>query len=100
MPPAVQSSRSNTWEQRRTPMTSNLLPSALTDQQKDHICGILSVGCDRQTAADFIGCSLTDIRRNMLHDSKFFTDVRRAEAQVELKHMRNVQDTASEKKDW
>jgi hypothetical protein len=81
-------------------MSHDLLGPALTDEQKGRICGILSVGCDRQTAADFIGCSLTDIRRSMQHDSQFFADVRRAEAEVELKHMRNVQETARDKKDW
>ena len=30
----------------------------LSDDQKDQICGILSVGCDRETAADLLGCSL------------------------------------------
>jgi hypothetical protein len=75
-------------------------PPSLTDEQKGRICGILSVGCDRQTAADFVGCSLGDVRRALQCDGDFLANVRRAEAGVELSHMRNVQQAAQDKKDW
>jgi hypothetical protein len=75
-------------------------PPPLTDEQKGRICGILSVGCDRQTAADFVGCSLAEIRQTMRLDADFLANVRRAEASIELSHMRNVQELAKEKKDW
>jgi hypothetical protein len=81
-------------------MTPERTFPTLTDQQKGHIYGILTVGCDRQTAADFIGCSLMDFRNLMQHDAAFAKDVRRSEAEAELKNMRNVQDTAREKKEW
>jgi hypothetical protein len=81
-------------------MTCELIAVELTDEQKGQVCGILSVGCDRQTAADYIGCSLADIRRTMQRDPQFLASVRRAEASVELNHMRNVQELASSKKDW
>jgi hypothetical protein len=76
------------------------LSPPLTDEQKGRICGILSVGCDRQTAADFVGCSLADIRLAIQRDAEFLSNIRRAEASVELSHMRNVQQAAQEKKDW
>jgi hypothetical protein len=81
-------------------MTHDNTAPALTDEQKGRICGILSVGCDRQTAADYIGCSLSDLRNLMEHDAAFAKDIRHAEAEAELKNMRNVQDTAREKKEW
>jgi hypothetical protein len=77
-----------------------ILSPPLSDEQKGRICGILSVGCDRQTAADFVGCSLSDIRLAIQRDAEFLSNVRRAEASVELSHMRNVQQAAQEKKDW
>jgi hypothetical protein len=77
---------------------SNSLP--LTDEQKSQVRGILSVGCDRQTAVDYVGCSLADIRRAMQQDAAFMADVRRAEAGIELMHMRNVQEVAETKKEW
>ena len=36
----------------------------------------------------------------MQHDAEFVANVRRAEASVELSHMRNVQQAAKDKKDW
>jgi hypothetical protein len=81
-------------------MTCQPTSPPLTDEQKGRICGILSVGCDRQTAADLVGCSLADIRLAMQHDADFLANLRRAEASVELSHMRNVQQAAQDKKDW
>jgi hypothetical protein len=72
----------------------------LSDEQQAQVCGILSVGCDRQTAADFIGCSLADICQAMQQDSEFLASVLRAEASAELSHMRNVQAVAKDKKEW
>ena len=81
-------------------MTPEQISPVLTNEQKGRIYGILSVGCDRQTAADYIGCSLTDIRSVMQHDSAFAKEVRRCEAEVEFNHMRNVQAIARDKKEW
>ena len=81
-------------------MTCQFIPSELTDEQKGQIYGILSVGCDRQTAAYFVGCSLADIRRAMQQDATFAAGVCRAEAGAELNHMRNVQQAAKDEKHW
>lgn len=81
-------------------MTPNHTTPTLTDEQKGRIYGILSVGCDRQTAADYMGCSLTELRSVMQHDSTFAKEVRRSEAQVEFNHMQNVHAIARDKKDW
>jgi hypothetical protein len=81
-------------------MSLDTNPSPLTDEQKSQIRGILSVGCDRQTAVDYVGCSLADIRRTMLEDAAFMADVRRAEAGIELMHMGVVQEVADKKKEW
>jgi hypothetical protein len=81
-------------------MTCQLISVVLTDEQKGQICGILSVGCDRETAANFVGCSIPDIGRLMQEDPAFAANVRRAEAGTELGHMRNVQQAAKEAKNW
>jgi hypothetical protein len=81
-------------------MTREPTSSPLTDEEKSQICGILAVGCDRQTAADCVGSSLAEIRREMERDAAFLARIVRAEASVEFNHMRNVQDTAKEKKEW
>jgi hypothetical protein len=85
-------------------MRCEVNPIALADEQKAAIYGILSVGCDRQTAADFVGCTLVDFGRAMRQDREFAASVRRTEATVELNHMRNVHKLATgeddEKKEW
>lgn len=81
-------------------MTCELIPLMLTDEQKGQIGGILSVGCDRQTAANFVGCTLRDIRRAMQRDAQFAHGVSHAEAACELGHMRIVQEAAKEKGGW
>jgi hypothetical protein len=81
-------------------MASELINSPLTDEQKGQICGILSVGCDRETAANFVGCSTAEIGRAMRQDPAFAAHVRRTEAGSELSHMRTVQDAAKEAKNW
>jgi hypothetical protein len=82
-------------------MTCQQDPMLLTDEQKTHICAVLTIGCDRQTAADYVGCSLADMRHQMQNDGPFLAAVCRAEAKIELNHMRNVHTAATgEKKDW
>jgi hypothetical protein len=81
-------------------MTCELIPSEITDEQKGQVYGILSVGCDRQTAANFVGCSLADIRRAMQQDATFAAGLCRAEAGAELNHMRNIQQAAKDEKHW
>jgi hypothetical protein len=81
-------------------MICSLIPIDLTAEQKGQICGILSVGCDWQTAANFVGCSLADIRRTMQQEPQFAASLLRAEAGVELSHMRNIQQAAQETKNW
>jgi len=81
-------------------MTHELTTPSLTDEQKGQICGILSVGCDRETAANFVGCRAADISRAMLSDRGFAAQVRRTEAGCELGHMRTVQEATKEAKNW
>jgi hypothetical protein len=81
-------------------MISVLLQPKLTDKQKGQICGILSVGCDRETAASYVGCTTADIGHAMREDLAFAAQVRRTEAGSELAHMRTVQEAAKEAKNW
>jgi len=81
-------------------MTYDVATPPLTDEQKGQVCGILSVGCTRETAADFVGCSLGDIGQAMQQDSTFAANILRTEAGSELSHMRNVQQAAKEAKNW
>jgi len=82
-------------------MSCERFSTQLTDAQKSQILGILAVGCDRQTAADYTGCLLADLRNHLQSDRQFLSDVCHAEAGVEVNHMRNVHAMAmGDKKDW
>ncbi|HEX4415168.1 MAG TPA: hypothetical protein VH107_16160 [Lacipirellulaceae bacterium] len=81
-------------------MTNLAITTELSAEQMGQIYGILSVGCDRETAANFIGCLPADIVRAMRSDAEFNTSVRRTEAAAELNHMRTVQNAAKDEKNW
>jgi hypothetical protein len=81
-------------------MKCELISDDLTDEQKAQICGVVSVGCDWQTAANFTDCSLAGIRRAMRLDPRFAASVRRAEAGAELSHMRTIQKACEDPKNW
>jgi hypothetical protein len=81
-------------------MACDIIPIDLTSEQKAHICGVLALGCDWQTATGIVGCSLADIRRAMRLDLQFAADARRSEAGAELKCMRTIQKAAEDPKNW
>jgi hypothetical protein len=81
-------------------MTLNSNPPALTTEQKNRIYAVLAVGCDRETAANYIGCSTADLHHAMQQDAEFAAEVRRTEAGSELTHMRTVHKAGEEPKNW
>lgn len=74
--------------------------SPLTDEQMVQICSILAVGCDRDTAAGIAECSVVDIGRAIADLPQFALRVRRAEANAELRHMKNILDATKDGKYW
>jgi hypothetical protein len=81
-------------------MFNDALPNLLTDEQKGRICGVLAVGCDRITAANYVGCAVADIGHTMEHDPSFAANLLRTEAATEVAHMRNIQKMAEDPKNW
>lgn len=81
-------------------MTIEPQKPGLTDLQKAEVFGVLSAGCDREAAADYIGCSLADLQSVLRNDAEFLTRVRRTEASAEVTHMQAIVAFAREKKDW
>ncbi len=72
----------------------------LTSEQKETVRAVLSVGCDRETASHYIGRSVIDLTRAMRHDPEFSVAVRRAEASIELTHMKVVREVVKDVKNW
>jgi hypothetical protein len=72
----------------------------LTPEQQGKIFGVLSIGCDRETAANVIGSTLADFGRAMRGDPEFAKSVRRTEAMAELGHMRSVHEASKDPRNW
>jgi hypothetical protein len=72
----------------------------LSGEQKNRLLGVLGVGCDRQTAAHIVGCTVEDFGRTLESDPAFAVDVRRTEAAVELAHMRAIYKAVIDDKQW
>lgn len=72
----------------------------LTNEQKAEVALIASVGCDRETAAMYVGCRLDELNDALRADAGFADQVRRAEAGCELAHMRCVQQASRDERHW
>jgi hypothetical protein len=81
-------------------MTSHLVPLRLTPEQEGKVFGVLSVGCDRETAANIVGCTTSEIANAMRDSPEFAKSVRQTEAMVEMAHMRTVHEAAKDPKNW
>lgn len=72
----------------------------LTDDQRREALLIASVGCDRETAAKYVGCNLQQLNATVYGEPEFAEQLRRAEAGCELAHMRNIQQAARDERHW
>lgn len=81
-------------------MTSQTEPQPLGDQQKREFCLIVSIGCDRETASKYLGCTQRQLQRTLQQDSQFAKKLARAEATPEFIHMRNLHNAAKDEKHW
>ncbi len=81
-------------------MTFDSKQRTLTATQQDQVCGILAVGCDRETAANYAECTTADIHRTMERDVRFADRVRRTEGSTELTYMRTVHKAIEDPKNW
>lgn len=81
-------------------MTTETLPCGLTEQQKAEIRNVLTLGCDRETAAHVIGYSLEKFVRALQLDPEFAIEMRRTEAKVEFRLMAKICEAAQDPKNW
>lgn len=72
----------------------------LKKEQKKEVCVIASIGCGREIAARYLGCSEAELETAIAKDKKFCDDLKQAEAGAELKHLRNVQRAAEDEQQW
>jgi hypothetical protein len=72
----------------------------LSPQQKRELCLILQLGCDRTTAQNYLGLAPSQLRDELVADPAFAQQLQRAEAAVEVQHMRNIYEAAKDEKNW
>lgn len=72
----------------------------LTKDEKREACAIASVGCDRDIAARYLGCTLDEFQAELARQPTFARDLAKAEAAAELVHMKNLKIAAEDEKNW
>ena len=72
----------------------------LDEIKKREICAILSVGCSRRTAANYVRCAVDTIRRTAERDSAFNEQLKQAESRHEILHLKNINEAAKSKQYW
>ncbi len=68
--------------------------------QKKHILAIVSIGGSRQFAAQYVGCTLETIRRELRRDVAFAAALRQTECQTILSDLKNLQIAARQERHW
>jgi hypothetical protein len=70
----------------------------LTQTQKQEVCSIVQLGCDRVTACWFLGLEPEAMQRELAEDLVFARQVRRAAA--EIQHMSCLREASQSGKQW
>ena len=71
-----------------------------TDELKRECCLMISMGCDRETACNYLGKTAAELRAELQRDGAFCRQLLRAEATPEFSHMRNLYNAARDEKNW
>jgi len=72
----------------------------LDEFRKREILAILSVGCSRRTAARYVGCSPSTIRRTAERDPLFAEALHKAESKAQILFMKNIAAAARKEQYW
>lgn len=75
-------------------------PPVLDDFKKREILAILSVGCSRRVAAEYVDCTPATIRNTADRDPRFAERLRRAEYNSEIGYLRSIQNAAKQERYW
>ena len=74
--------------------------SILDKFKRSEICAVVAMGCSRQVAARYVGCSRSTIYRTALRDPEFRRQLLHAEARYEVFHLGNIGEAARCKQYW
>lgn len=75
-------------------------PDVLDAEKRRTILALLSNGSSRRTAARFVGCAHSTIRRTALRDPEFAAQLARAESSLEVEALRCLRRAAQQERYW
>jgi hypothetical protein len=81
-------------------MTKRGRPPILDETKRREVVAILSTGCSQASAADYVGCSVSTIRRTLQRDPLFAQAIGRARSNAEVSLVRNIRRAAEDRKYW
>lgn len=74
--------------------------SVLDGYKRREILAILGVGCSRQVAAKYVGCSVSTIQNTADRDPTFAQKLRRTENASEIGYMENIRNAGRNERYW
>lgn len=72
----------------------------LDEYRRREVLAIVSVGCSRRTAARYLGCSPSTIRREAQRDRAFGEELTKAESKAQILFMQNILAAARKEQYW
>jgi len=75
-------------------------PPVLDDAKRREILAILSVGCSRRSAAQYVGCSPKTIQNTAERDPEFAQRLQHAGQASEIEFLRSIKKAAKKEQYW
>ena len=72
----------------------------LDEARRGKIAAVITVGGSRLTAARYVGCSVSTIRKTAERDPEFAAQLAEAEAKHEILHLSNINGAGKEPRHW
>ena len=75
-------------------------PPVLDPIKKGEILALLTIGCSRRVAAQYVGCARSTIERTARRDPAFAAKLRQAKTNTEIGFFKNIQQAARKEQYW
>ncbi len=75
-------------------------PPVLDEGKQREIVAIISMGCSRRTAAQYVGCDRKTIQNTAERNEKFAEKLDRAQSQAVVTHVKNINSAAKKAQYW
>jgi hypothetical protein len=75
-------------------------PPVLDEGKQREIVAIISMGCSRRTAAQYVGCAPSTIQNTAERNEKFAEKLDRGRSQAVVTHVKNINSAAKKAQYW